>query len=139
MDNFTPHPVFAAVWIDGKEARVIELHREDAGFEEHVVHAGHHHTDERHASGRDAHHALWREAFFELVSERLARATDIWLVGPSSTHDALASYLKQRHAAVGARVRGCEPMDHATDRQLADRARRFFEKLEAPRQIFVRN
>ncbi len=139
MDKLTQHPVFTAVWIDGREARVIELHREDAGFEEHVVHAGHHHGDHGHDAGRHSHHAPWRDAFFELVAEQLQRATDIWIVGPSGMHDAFAAYLEQRHAPIAARVRGCEPIDHPSDRQIADRARRFFEKIEAPRQVFVRN
>lgn len=139
MNNVTQRPVFTAVWIDGREARVIELHREDAGFDEHVVRAAQHHPDRRHDSGRHSQHAPWRDAFFELIAERLRSATDIWLVGPSGMHDAFASYLEQHHAAIAARVRGCEPLDHPSDRQIADRARRFFEKLEAPRQIFVRN
>lgn len=132
------HPVYAAVWIDGHQARVLTLHREDSGFDEHVVRAGSHHDSDRHGAG---HHqpSPWRDAFFETVSEKLAPATHVWIVGPSGTRKELDQYLKERHASVAARVRGSEPMDHPSDGQLAERARRFFEALEAPHQVFVRN
>jgi hypothetical protein len=137
MHDFT-HPVYAAVWLDGHQARIVVLHREDSGFDEHVVRAATHHDSDRHGAG---HHqpSPWRDAFFEAVTEQLVRATHIWIVGPSGTRKELESHLKQRHSAVAARIRGNEPMDHPSDGQLAERARRFFAALEAPHQVFVRN
>jgi hypothetical protein len=117
----------------------MELHREDSDFDAHVVHAAHHHHDRHHDSGRHKSHDPAREAYFERIVTQLARATDLWIVGPGAMHDAFASHLRDRHPAMASRVRGCEPMDHPSDGQLADRARRFFEKQQAPRQVFVRS
>jgi hypothetical protein len=36
-------------------------------------------------------------------------------------------------------VRGTEKLDHPTNGELAESGRQFFEKLVAPRQIFVRS
>jgi stalled ribosome rescue protein Dom34 len=130
-------PTYAVVWLDHQQARVLFLHKNDPRFDEEIVHShGQKAHDRRHDQGRrhrDADHA-----FFATVADALERATNVWVVGPSTAKTEFSEYLASNRPAVNGRVRGVDTLDHPSDGQLAELGRRFFEKLEAPRQVFVR-
>ena len=131
------HPRYAVVWVDHQEARVLVLHREDSSFDERLIHARHTKDDARHSSGR--RHPVTAEAhFFGDVAEAMSGVTDAWVVGPANAKLELVAHLDKHNHDLMKAVKGTETVDHPTNGELAEAGRRFFEKLVAPRQIFVR-
>ncbi len=69
-------------------------------------------------------------AYFKSIGEALA-GTKGWLVtGPAATKNELASYVEKYAPQLKSQLIGIEPMDHPTDGELVDHARRFFKAAD---------
>lgn len=121
--------VHAIVWMDHREATIIgysldesevlEIHSER---EDRRIHRRSGAVD----SGKtaDDHH------FFDEIAARLADVREILIVGPGNAKTAFAKFLGQRHPATSKHVVAVETMDHPTQPQLLDHARRFFRRVD---------
>lgn len=126
----------ATLWIDHHEARLVHLADDGPSYETVAVHGPHGPThDRRHDGGH--RHTLDR-AYADRVAAALGEVEEILVVGPSTAKDELMKELAAHHPAITKRVLGVEASEHASDGQLADRARRFFFAADRLRGVHVR-
>ena len=115
----------AMVWIDHHEARVFHFNASDV--DKLVVHPDHptkhlHHKATCIGSG----HAAEDHDFLQRVAESIADASVILITGPANAKTELLKHIEQHSPDLAARVAGVETVDHPSDRQLVDHARRYF-------------
>jgi stalled ribosome rescue protein Dom34 len=113
------------VWIDHREAHVIQFNPDDA--EASVVHptARHEHLHHKHGvigSGK----AVADPEYFKSVAASIKDAGEILIVGPSSAKLELFKHLQAHAPAIAARVVSVETVDHPSDGQLLKLARHHF-------------
>jgi len=115
----------AVVWIDHREARVFHFNASDADTL--VVHPDHptkhlHHKANCIGSG----HAAEDHDFFQRVAEAIADAGAVLITGPANAKTELLKHIQRHSPDLAARVAAVETVDHPSDRQLVDHARRYF-------------
>ena len=115
----------AVVWIDHREARVFHFNASDA--DKLVVHPDHparhlHHKANCIGSG----HAAEDHDFLQRVAESIADAGVILITGPANAKTELLKHIEQHKPDLASRVAAVETVDHPSDRQLIDHARRYF-------------
>lgn len=113
------------VWIDHREAHVIEFTPNDA--EASVIHlkSKHEHLHYKHGavgSGRVPEN----HAYYQAVSDAIKDAGEILLVGPSTAKLELFKHLQTHAPAIAARVVSVETVDHPTSGELLRFARHHF-------------
>jgi stalled ribosome rescue protein Dom34 len=115
------------VWIDHKEAHVIQFNPDDA--EASVIHPkSKHKTHLHHKDGvigpgkSPPDHKYYQE-----VADAIKDAGEILIVGPSTAKLEFFKHLQTHASAIAARVVSVETVDHPTDGQLLKFARRHFE------------
>jgi stalled ribosome rescue protein Dom34 len=113
------------VWIDHREAHVIQFNPDDA--EASVVHpkSKHEHLHHKHGvvgSGR----APENHAYYQAIADAIKDAGEILIVGPSTAKLEFFKHLQTHASAVAARVVSVETVDHPTDGELLKFARRHF-------------
>ena len=113
------------VWIDHREAHVIQFNPDDA--EASVVHpkSKHEHLHHKHGvvgSGR----APENHAYYQAVTDAIKDAGEILIVGPSTAKLEFFKRLQTHAPAIAARVVSVETVDHPTDGELLKFARRHF-------------
>lgn len=116
----------AIVWIDHKEAKVIAFHGDDVERtaihpHERSVHL--HHKANEIGSGK----APVDKDFLGKITQALAGAGTILIVGPASAKAELAKHLAAHAPDLSARVAAVEAADHPTEGELLALARRFFK------------
>ena len=119
----------AIVWMDSKEAHVFRFNASDV---EHARIKAHNPFRKVHhkAGVIGAGHMSLDAGFFDQILEALQGVTEWLLVGPSAAKNELAKHAEahrpeQRHSLVG-----IETMDHPTDGELVDHARRAFKAID---------
>jgi len=121
----TPH-FHAVVWIDHRQARIIHFSA-DASDEKivrpHDPARQIHHKANSIGSG----HATDDRDFFARTAEAFEGAQAVLIAGPAQTKVAFLRYLIERLPAVSKSVAGLETLDHPTDGELLDFARRYFQ------------
>jgi stalled ribosome rescue protein Dom34 len=127
-------PTHAVVWIDHLEARVFHVQRETVGhpqpeaIDETTIlspqHAIHRHPKGR---GEAKEHPDDAKRFFREVARSLDGADAVLIVGPSSAKVEFLRYVQDTDRTLQAKVVGIETVDHPTDRQIVDYARRYFK------------
>lgn len=65
-------------------------------------------------------------AYFAAVADALSDYREILIAGPAETKTEFHTYLVKYRPNLVKRVLGVEAMDHASEKQIIDRARRFF-------------
>jgi stalled ribosome rescue protein Dom34 len=121
--------VHAIVWLDHREATIVGYSLDDSEVIE--VHSEREDRRVHRRSGSiDSGKAADDHRFFEDVAVRLADVREILIVGPGNAKTAFATYLGQRHAATSKRVLAVETVDHPSEAQLLDHARRFFRRVD---------
>lgn len=128
----------AVVWVDHHEAKILGVHvaERDASFERETIHGPSGQThNKRHDDGH--RHALDAQ-FAERIAKALAGASEILVCGPGAAKDELMSFLRDKHAPVAAKVVAIEAIDHPTEGQLADHARKVFAKVDRMKGTHVR-
>jgi stalled ribosome rescue protein Dom34 len=115
------------VWIDHKEAHVIQFNPDDA--EKSIIHPkSRHKTHLHHKDGViGPGKAPPDPKYYQEVADAIKDAGEILIVGPSTAKLELFKHLQQHAPAIAARVVSVETVDHPTDGQLLKFARRHFE------------
>jgi stalled ribosome rescue protein Dom34 len=119
----------AVVWIDHQKASAWQFTSEEqAGT---VVHA---HDQHQKVHSRKSTHGGHKNAadhkFFDEVAQSLAGAHEILIIGPAQTKQEFATYLRDKHAALGRGIVAVENADHPTDAEVLAYARRHFKALD---------
>jgi hypothetical protein len=113
------------VWIDHREAHVIQFNPDDA--EASVIHpkSKHEHLHHKHGvigSGK----APEDHVYYQGVAAAIKDAGEILIVGPSTAKLEFFKHLQAHDPAIAARVVSVESVDHPTDGELLKYARRHF-------------
>ncbi len=116
----------AVVWMDHREAKVI-----DFTFDEQHAHAivnehAPRHVHNKKGPGHDAHD----HEFFDAIVHQLGSAGLVLLVGPGASKGELKKYLEAKHPKDAARIVGVETMDHPTPGELLKHARAYFKRYD---------
>lgn len=115
------------VWLDRNEARIFHLER-DLGLRETVraMKIRAHHKD-GHVRAQD------NPPYFAEIAEFLRNTKEVLLAGPGPEKMAFHAWLQQHQPQLAARVLEVMAMDHASNGEIVDAARRFF--LRADRML----
>jgi hypothetical protein len=119
------HHYHAAVWIDHHEAKVYHFNRSAADSV--AIHPCRptrhlHHKANCIGSGHTAEDA----DYFARVADAVDDAGTILIAGPANEKTELMKYITTHLPLLAARIVGVESVDHPSDRQLIDYARRYF-------------
>lgn len=113
------------VWLDHREAHVIPFNADDA--DKSILHATDRHQHLHHKDGVvGAGNAPEDVKYFAAIAQSIATAGEILLVGPASAKLQFFKYLQKHAPATAERVVAVETVDHPTDRELVEYARRQF-------------
>jgi len=128
----------AIVWIDHQQAKIFQFDATDiesaTDIDSTVVRSSHPHQHIHHkANSGDSGHAAVDKAFLKQVADKLSDAGTILITGPANAKQELSTYLAENQPAVAARVAGVEPLDHPSDGELLNLARRFFKAADRMR------
>jgi len=115
----------ALVWLDHRVAKVFYFNDDDS--DRTVVNSTHSRQHLHHkANSSDSGHAPIDKEYMEHVTQALAHAGAILIVGPGSAKTELYRHLQSLHPQVADRVSAVESIDHPSDGSLLAHARRFF-------------
>jgi stalled ribosome rescue protein Dom34 len=119
----------AIVWMDSKEARTFLFNV--ANVEHEHVAAHNPFRQVHHKAGViGAGHMSLDHAFFDHIVEGLHGTTEWLLVGPASAKTEFAKYIESHAPATHKTMVGIETMDHPTDGELLDHAKRAFKGID---------
>ena len=114
------------VWIDHREAHIIEFNPDEA--EASVVHPKSRHEHLHHKQGAvGSGRSPDDHAYHEAVAAAIKDAGEILIVGPSTAKLQLRKYLQAHAPAIAARIVAVETVDHPTDGELLKYARQHFK------------
>lgn len=120
----------AVVWIDHRAAHIHSFNWDEADNilvrHENASHQLHSQASETPGS----QHVHEDKVYLDAVAKALQPFGEILIVGPSLAKTELKKYLDAKAPNVAERVVGVEPMDHPTDGQLLDFARRYFRRAD---------
>ena len=124
----TPHHL--VVWVDHQVARLYTLTHD--AFQEVLVHNGdtgeghiHHH-----AGSTGAGHLALGRPFLENISDAIGAAREVLILGPSGAKTALKTFIDTNKRHQAGNIVAVEPMDHASEGEIVDFARRFFARSD---------
>jgi stalled ribosome rescue protein Dom34 len=122
------------VWIDHREAHVIEFNPSDV--EANVVHAKskHEHLHHKRGSAGGSGKEPENHAYYQSVADAIKGAGEILIVGPSSAKLEFFKHLQRHAPALAACVVSVETVDHPTDAELLKFARHHFVADDRMRQ-----
>jgi stalled ribosome rescue protein Dom34 len=113
------------VWIDHREAHVIEFSADQA--DSGVVHTRSKHPHLHHKEGAIGSGNLPQDKqYYQSVADAIADAGEVLIVGPSTAKLEFFKFLHAHAPAIAARVVSVETVDHPTDGELLRYARRHF-------------
>ncbi len=119
----------AIVWMDSQEARIFRFNAADVEQENLKAHNPFRKVHHK-AGVIGAGHQAMDMSFMDHIVDAL-RGTTAWLlVGPSQAKNELVRHLDKHMPRVKATLVGVEPMDHPTDGELLDHARRAFKAID---------
>jgi stalled ribosome rescue protein Dom34 len=121
----------AVVWIDHAKARIFHFNVDEA--DKTVIRPDHEVRDIHRGAKRTGHRAPEDRKYFEDVTQAIADAGAILIVGPGEEKHELAKFIAERHPAIEARIEGVESSDHPTDGELLDTARRYVRAADRMR------
>jgi hypothetical protein len=119
----------AIVWMDSKEARIFRFNAADVESEH--VRAHNPFRQVHHKAGViGAGHMSLDSHFFGEIVEALEGATEWLLVGPAGAKLELVKHVEGHRPQLSHSLVGIETMDHPTDGELLDHARRAFKAID---------
>jgi len=121
--------IHAVVWMDHREAKVVDFSIDD----KHVVNVHHRggHRQVHHKAGvMGSGHAPEDVRYYDQIVAALGDAQEILLTGPGTAKVGLRQHLDSRHAAVARRVVGVETLDHPSEGELLAYARKYFKRVD---------
>jgi stalled ribosome rescue protein Dom34 len=119
----------AVVWIDHREAHVIRFGA--TGSERKVIHSKHepqqlYHKANSIGSGR----AALDKQFFNNVTAAIADASAVVITGPASAKTELVNYIHAHKPTLSKAIRSVETLDHPSEGELLNFARKYFESAD---------
>jgi len=118
----------AVVWIDHRDAHVLGFGEGESSRKliksegpEHI-----HHKAGEIGSG----HIHDAPAYFAAIADALSNYHEILIVGPAETKTEFHTYLVKHRPDLAKKVVGVRAMDHASDGEIIDHARRFFVPVD---------
>jgi len=122
----------AIVWMDSKEARIFRFNASDVQSEH--IRSHNPFRQVHHKAGViGAGHMTLDTGFFDHILEALQGTTEWLLAGPSAGKLALVKHIETHRPEMRASLVGVETMDHPTDGELLDHARRAFKAIDRMR------
>ena len=119
----------AIVWMDSKEARIFRFNAADVEGEH--IRAHNPFRQVHHKAGViGAGHMTVDHGFFADIVEALAGTTEWLLVGPAGAKNELLKHLDHHAPEVRKSLVGVHGMDHPSDGELLDHARRAFKAID---------
>lgn len=119
----------AIVWMDSKEARIFRFNTADVEHERIKAHNPFRKVHHK-AGVIGAGHMRLDHSFFVDIMEALAGTTEWLLVGPSGAKNELLKHVEQHAPEVRRTLVDVRTMDHPTDGELLDHARRAFKGID---------
>ena len=121
----THHHYHAVVWIDHREARVFHFNATEVdGLVLHPENPTKHLHHKANCIGSG--HALEDHDFLRRVADAIADAGIILITGPANAKTELVKHIQRHSPGLASRIAAVETVDHPSDRQLVDHARRYF-------------
>jgi len=122
----------AIVWIDSKEAHVFRFNADDIDKQRIKAHSPFRKIHHK-AGVIGAGHVHLDHAYFDEIAKDLDGVQEWLLTGPGGAKDEMSSYLGTLKHGLREKLLGVETVDHPTDGQLVDHARRFFKAVDRMR------
>ena len=119
----------AVIWIDHREAHVIQFN-ESASENEIIRTQSKHLHLHRKAGTTGSGHAAPDKSYLHAVTEAVAKAAEILVVGPGSAKLELLRHAQQHDPLIAKKILGIETVDHPTDRQLLAYAKKYFKPID---------
>lgn len=112
------------VWMDSEHAKIFKI--SSAGVQKTTLK---HHEAHPIGARHDNHKHNAEEHFFHEVAKSIGNVEELLVFGAGMARTHFKSHLeKHHHAALAKHVVGVEPLDHLTDNQILESARKFFKK-----------
>ncbi len=121
--------VHAVIWLDHREARVIDFSADDV-HKTVVRHQGGHRQVHHRAGSVGAGHSADDAHFFDAIVAATGDALEVLVTGPGQAKVAFRHHLDARHRGFASRVLGVESLDHPSDGELLAFARKYFVKAD---------
>jgi stalled ribosome rescue protein Dom34 len=122
----------AIVWMDSKEARIFRFNAEDV--ESDRIRAHNPFRQVHHKAGViGSGHMSLDASFFKHIEQALQGTTEWLLVGPSVAKQQLLMHVGEHLPSLRDSLVGTGAMDHPTDGELVDHARRAFKAIDRMR------
>lgn len=119
----------AVIWIDHHEAHVVEF-----GLDERSVEIVRPRRAIKQLHIKSGSASGWRAmedpVYFDDIARALEGVGEILITGPAGAKLAFFKHLQSKHAALAAKVIGVETVDHPTDGELVNFAKKYFYKAE---------
>ncbi|HXJ01991.1 MAG TPA: hypothetical protein VNH44_12270 [Micropepsaceae bacterium] len=119
----------AIVWIDHREARIFHFNKLEADSQ--IIHP---HNPDKHihhkANSVGSGHAAEDQAFFHDIAAAIADAPAFLVAGPANAKTEFVKHLHRHHPELIEKLAGVETVDHPSDGQLLDYARRYFKAAD---------
>lgn len=113
------------VWLDHREAHVFGFNW-DAAEEQLVRHKDASHQVHNKADPSGPGHEHEGKIYLSAVAAAIRDAGEILIVGPGTVKSEFKHYLDAHERQIAAKIVGVEPMDHPTDGELVNFARKYF-------------
>jgi stalled ribosome rescue protein Dom34 len=123
-----PH-IHALIWLDFTEAHVFRFNADDIERQRIKAHAPFRKIHQK-AGIVGSGHTHDANAYFKSIVEALSGTTGWLVTGPAATKNELTSYVEEHAPQLKKQLIGVEAMDHPTDGELLDHARRFFKAAD---------
>lgn len=113
------------VWMDSEHARIFKITAkgiEKTSLKHHEEHPiGRHHDNHKHNT---------EEHFFHKVALAVGQPEELLVFGAGMAKTHFHTHLKKhRHADLAKSLVGVEPLDHVSDNEILESARKFFKKF----------
>ena len=120
-----------AIWIDHREAHVLFF---DASLNQFINSEGAAHLHHK-ANTIGSGNAPEEHAFFHKVIQAVKDVYEILIVGPGSAKNELQKHAVAHDPAIAKKIVGVETVDHPTDGQVLNFAKKYFQKIDQLRGI----
>jgi len=121
--------IHAVVWLDHREAKVIDFSFDD----KHVVnvhHKGGHRQVHHRAGATGSGHSADDGHFFDAIVMALGDSQEILVTGPGTAKTGFREHVTSRHPGTAKRIVGIETADHPSEGELLAFARKYFRRVD---------
>jgi len=124
----------AVVWIDHREAHVIQFNA-DASESEVIKTKSKHKQVHQKAGVLGSGHNSADQNYLHQVIQAVSGATEILIVGPGSAKLELFKHAHSHDTKASEKIVGIETVDHPTDGQLLAHAKKYFVRIDNMRAL----